>query len=124
MDGQTNGQKMDKRTDKRTNVSKFHQFLKEPSYDGYLCPCQVGIRLDKPLESGNKNVDKQMDGQTRTISKGTLAMMFIYFPVKFEFDWTNRFQVRVRNRKMWTDGQTDGRQTPQSNRWVGYTQPA
>ena len=37
-------------------------------------------------------------------------MMVIYLPVKFEFDWTNRFQVRVRKRKMWTD-----RPTHQSN---------
>ena len=33
-DGQTNGQKTDKRTE-------LHQFRKEPSYDGDLCPCQV-----------------------------------------------------------------------------------
>ena len=26
-------------------------------------------------------------------------MMVIYLPVKFEFDWTNRFQVRVRNER-------------------------
>ena len=38
--------------------------------------------------------------------------------VKFEFDWTNRFRVRVWKRK---SGQTDGPQTPQSNRRVGYT---
>ena len=25
-------------------------------------------------------------------------MMVIYLPVKFEFDWTNRFQDRVRKR--------------------------
>ena len=25
--------------------------------------------------------------------------MVIYVPVKFEFNWTNRFQVRVRKRK-------------------------
>ena len=37
-----------------------------------------------------------------------LAMMVIYVPVKFEFDWTNRFRVRVRKRKCgWTDGRTD-----------------
>ena len=30
-------------------------------------------------------------------------MMVIYLPVKFEFDWTNHFRVRVRKRKMWTD---------------------
>ena len=34
-------------------------------------------------------------------------MMVIYLPVKFEFDWSNRFKVRVRKRKMWTDRQTD-----------------
>ena len=32
-------------------------------------------------------------------------MMVIYLPVKFEFDWSNRFRVRVRTRKC---GQTDG----------------
>ena len=47
-------------------------------------------------------------------------MMVIYLPVKFEFDWTNRFRVRVRKQKC---GQTDGRRTHQSNRRVGYTQP-
>ena len=34
VDGQTNGQKTDKQTE-------LHQFRKEPSYDGDLCPCQV-----------------------------------------------------------------------------------
>ena len=32
-------------------------------------------------------------------------MMVIYVPVKFEFDWTNRFGVRVRKQKC---GRTDG----------------
>ena len=32
-----------------------------------------------------------------------LAMMVVYVPIKFEFDWTNRFGVRVRKPKMWTD---------------------
>ena len=32
-------------------------------------------------------------------------MMVIYVPVKYEFDWTNRFRVRVWKRKC---GQTDG----------------
>ena len=39
-------------------------------------------------------------------------MMVIYHPVKFEFDWIKRFQVRVRKRKC---GRTDGRRTHQSN---------
>ena len=36
-------------------------------------------------------------------------MMVIYVPVKFEFDWTNRFRVRVRKRKKC--GQTDKQRT-------------
>ena len=35
MDEQTNGQKW---TNEQTEL---HQFRKEPSYDGDLCPCQV-----------------------------------------------------------------------------------
>ena len=44
-------------------------------------------------------------------------MMVIYLPIKFEFDWTNRFRVRVRKQKCgrtdgwtdkWTDKRTDG----------------
>ena len=72
------------------------------------------------LESGNENVNGQMDGQTNEKKKPkrrnytnferNLAMMVIYVPVKFEFDWTNRFQVRVRKRKYGrTDGWTDKR---------------
>ena len=43
-------------------------------------------------------------------------MMVIYVPVKFEFDWTNRFRVRVRKRKCeltdgWTNGQKMDKQT-------------
>ena len=41
-------------------------------------------------------------------------MMVIYVPVKYEFDWTNRFRVRVRKRKCgrtdeWTDKRTKER---------------
>ena len=32
-------------------------------------------------------------------------MMVIYLPVKFELDWTNPFQLRVRKQKC---GRTDG----------------
>ena len=42
-------------------------------------------------------------------------MMVIYLPVKFEFDWSNRFRVRVQKRKMWMDRwmdrQTDKKRT-------------
>ena len=37
-------------------------------------------------------------------------MTVIYVPVKYEFDWTNRFRVTVRKRKCGqTDGQTNER---------------
>ena len=74
----------------------------------------IGQRVFE-LESGNENVDKQIDGQTDkngqtnernfTNFERNLAMMVMYVPVKFEFDWTNRFRVRVRKRKC---GRTDG----------------
>ena len=46
-------------------------------------------------------------------------MMVIYLPVKFEFDWSNRFKVRVRKRKCGqTDGWTDKRtKNGQTNTW-------
>ena len=64
--------------------------------------------MDFELESGNGNVDGQTKGQTNeqnyTNFERNLAMMVIYLPVKFKFNWTNRFRVRVRKRKC---GQTD-----------------
>ena len=46
-------------------------------------------------------------------------MMVIYLPVKFEFDWSNRFGVRVRKQKCGqTDGWTDKRtKNGQTNGW-------
>ena len=35
-----------------------------------------------------------------------LAMMMIYVPVKYEFDWTNVFELESGNENV--DGQTDG----------------
>ena len=46
----------------------------------------------------------QMNGRNYTNFERNLAMTVIYLPVKFEFDWTNRFQVRVWKRKC---GRTD-----------------
>ena len=53
------------------------------------------------LESGNENVDKQTDGQTNE-------------------HITDKRMGGIR--KMWTDGQTDGRRTHQSNRRVACNQ--
>ena len=54
------------------------------------------------LESGNGNFEGQTDkknGKTNrqnyTNFERNLAVMVIYVPVKFEFDWTKHFRVRV-----------------------------
>ena len=61
------------------------------------------ISSDFELESGNGNVDRQTNGQTNRRNYNNferiLAMILIYLPVKFECDWTNRFQVSVRKWK-------------------------
>ena len=55
------------------------------------------------LESGN-GIDGQTDkkwtnGRNYTSFERNLAMMVTYLPVKFEFDWTKHFRVRVQKRK-------------------------
>ena len=56
-----------------------------------------------------KRINGQKNGQTNrrnyTNFERNLAMMVIYVPVKYEFDWTNCFRVRVWKPKC---GQTDG----------------
>ena len=42
-------------------------------------------------------------------------MMVIYLSVKFEFDWTNRFRVRVRKKEILTDKQTKNGQMNRRN---------
>ena len=39
-------------------------------------------------------MNKQTNGITPI--ERNLAMMVIYLPVKFEFDWTERFRVKIR----------------------------
>ena len=41
-------------------------------------------------------------------------MMVMYVPVKFEFDWTKGFRVRVRKKNV--DGQMDGQKTAKTNK--------
>ena len=53
----------------------------------------------------------QTNRRNYTNFESNLAMMVIYVPIKFEFDWTNRFRVRVWKQKCgWTEGWID-RQT-------------
>ena len=48
---------------------------------------------DKHTKNGQTN------GRTCTNFKSNLAIMVIYLPVKFEFDWTKHFRVRVQKWK-------------------------
>ena len=63
------------------------------------------IKFRNKLESGNGIVDGQTgqkqktNGQNYTNFESILAMMVIYPPVKFEFNWTKRFQVSAWKRK-------------------------
>ena len=126
-----------KQTKKGTNErTELHQFRKEPSYDGDLCPCQVRIRLDTPFSSYSpetkmwtdrwmdRQTDKKRtnDGRNYTNFERNLAMIVFYLPVKFEFDWSNYFRVRVQKRKMWMDRQTAGwlHATRLKTRWITY----
>ena len=60
-----------------------------------------------PVKFGNRDVDEQTNGQKNrqtnrqnyTNFERNLAMMVIYLPIKFEFDWTNHFRVFVRKQK-------------------------
>ena len=38
-------------------------------------------------------------------------MMVIYLPVKFEFDWIQRFRVRVRKQKSWRTNKWTNKKT-------------
>ena len=64
--------------------------------------------------------NRQTNRRNFTNFERNLAMMVIYLPVKFEFDWSNRFGVRVRKRKCgqidgWTDKRTKNGQTNRRN---------
>ena len=63
---------------------------------------ELESRAEILTEGQTKN--RQTNGRNYTNVKRNLAVMVIYVPVKFEFDWTNRFQVRVLKGKC---GRTD-----------------
>ena len=49
-----------------------------------------------------------MKGWNYTNFKSNLAIMVMYLPVNFEFDWTKRFRVKSPETEMLTDKRTDG----------------
>ena len=75
---------------------------------------QVKVRKPKCGRTDGWMDKRTKNGQTNTRNftnfERNLAMMVIYVPVKYEFDWTNHFRVRVRKQKCGrTDGWTDKR---------------
>ena len=58
---------------------------------------------------------KRTNGRNYTNFESNLAMMVIYVPVKFEFDWTKRFRVKSPKMEMLTDRQTKNGQTNEQN---------
>ena len=68
-------------------------------------------------------MDGQTNGQTNrwnyTNFERILAMMVIYLPVKFAFDWTNCFRVKVKCGR--TDGWTDKRTKKTDKQTDGIT---
>ena len=53
---------------------------------------------DKWTKNGHTK-NGQTNGQNYTTFERNLAMMVIYLPVKFEFEWTMHFQARLRKWK-------------------------
>ena len=118
MDRQT-GRKMDKQT--HWNFTNFERnlammviYLPVKFEFDWSNRFKVRVRKRKCGQTDGWTDKRTKNGQTNTRNftnfERNLAMMVIYLPVKFEFDWSNRFKVRVRKRKMWTDRRTD-RQT-------------
>ena len=120
--GQTDGW-TDKRTKNgQTNTRNFTNFERNLAMMVIYLPVKfefdwsnrfkVRVRKRKCGQTDGWTDKRTKNGQMNTRNftnfERNLAMMVIYLPVKFEFDWSNRFKVRVRKRKMWTDRQTDG----------------
>ena len=124
MDGQTNGQK---RTNEQTDYTNFKSNLVmmviyvpvKFEFDWANC-FRVRVQKRKCGRTDGWTDKRTKKGQTKgrnyTNFERKLAIMVIYLPVKFEFDWSQSGDKKC--------GRTDGRRTHQSNRRVGYTQPA
>ena len=57
------------------------------------------LSTGRPISSCIYAINGQTKGRNYTNFESNLAMMVMYLPVKFEYDWTERFRVRVRKQK-------------------------
>ena len=88
---------------------------------------KVRVRKRKCGQTDGWTDKRTKNGQTNTRNftnfERNLAMMVIYLPVKFEFDWSNRFKVTVRKRKCGqTDGWTDNTDEKRTNEHTEFHQ--
>ena len=60
---------------------------------------RVRVRKRKFGRTDKQTKNRQMNGQNYTNFERNLAVMVIYLPVKFKFNWTNCFRVTVQKRK-------------------------
>ena len=130
MDGQKNGQKRrNRRKNGQTNRRNFTNFERNLAMMVIYLPVKfefdwsnrfkVRVRKRKCGQTDGWTDKRTKNGQTNTRNftnfERNLAMMVIYLPVKFEFDWSNRFKVKSPETKMWTnrwmDRQTDEKRT-------------
>ena len=84
-------------------------------------PVKVNARGAKKCKTSRLHnciyaINGQTNGWNYTNFERNLAMMVIYLPVMFEFDWTKRFWVRVQKRKCWW---TDKR-TPNTRNYTNF----
>ena len=116
---------MDKQTDEKqkTNRRNFTNFKRNLAMIVIYLPVKfefdwsnrfrVRVRKRKCGQTAGWTDKRTKNGQMNTRNftniERNLAMMLIYVHVKFEFDRTNRFRIRVQKQKMWTDRQTDRR---------------
>ena len=67
----------------------------------------VGIKKAFELKARNKTTNERI----YTNVERNPAMMMIYQPITFDFDWTNRFRVRVQKQTMLTNEQNTKKRT-------------
>ena len=108
-----------KRTNGQTNKRNYTNFERNLAMTVIYVPVKyefdwtdcfrVRVQKQKCGQTDGWTDKRTKNGQTNrrnfTNFERNLAMMVIYLPVKFDFDWSNCSRVRVRKRKC---GQTDG----------------
>ena len=94
-------------------TNRFRVRVRKKNVDGQMDGQKNGAKT-------NKRTEKWTNEQTELHQFRKEPMMVIYVPVKDEFDWSNRFGVRVRKQKCgqtdgWTDKRTKNGQTNGQN---------